>query len=366
MKKIIASFFYLLICITLYAHDFHVIHDTNLYDGSTYKILTSIRKGTVIQVEKFGTGWVYTDDKNDEPVSAVEISYKSFTGYIPLKDIALKDNPIVPPELNGTEWIPAYELDVLFSGERKNLEYYAGFYRQYDEWMHYTDWRNDDWYSSHSCPVFAFINSVISIRSFNIFNGNISNLVANAGNGEIYVNCAESNNSKYNYKIPDYFTDVFKSGKSYNLKYKIDGDYLYLTVENKVKYVLVKMQPKYYDTFYRFYGDTITEEYYSNIIWPRHADGTCDYEGKEDYILKHATANLRLRRSEDTSSTIITTMQKGTAVRILEIGNKDTIEGIPSNWVKVEVQPGARDRDGNAIKSGTIGWCFGGYLDPKP
>jgi len=59
-------------------------------------------------------------------------------------------------------------------------------------------------------------------------------------------------------------------------------------------------------------------------------------------------------------------MQKGTAVRILEIGNKDTIEGIPSNWVKVEVQPGARDRDGNAIKSGTIGWCFGGYLDPKP
>jgi len=28
----------------------------------------------------------------------------------------------------------------------------------------------------------------------------------------------------------------------------------------------------------------------------------------------------------------------------------------------VEVQAGAKDRDGKPIDSGTTGWCFGGYL----
>ena len=31
-------------------------------------------------------------------------------------------------------------------------------------------------------------------------------------------------------------------------------------------------------------------------------------------------------------------------------------------WVKVEVQAGAKDRDGKPIKAGTVGWCYGGYL----
>ena len=32
------------------------------------------------------------------------------------------------------------------------------------------------------------------------------------------------------------------------------------------------------------------------------------------------------------------------------------------NWVKVEVQKNAKDRDGKPIKAGTVGWCYGGYL----
>jgi len=28
----------------------------------------------------------------------------------------------------------------------------------------------------------------------------------------------------------------------------------------------------------------------------------------------------------------------------------------------VEVQAGAKDRDGKPIAAGTTGWCFGGYL----
>ncbi len=73
--------------------------------------------------------------------------------------------------------------------------------------------------------------------------------------------------------------------------------------------------------------------------------------------------NLRLRSEEATSSRVITTMQKGTKVKILKLGKAETIDGISSNWVQVEVLSGAKDKDGNALKAGTIGWCYGGYLE---
>ena len=73
--------------------------------------------------------------------------------------------------------------------------------------------------------------------------------------------------------------------------------------------------------------------------------------------------NLRLRKEEATSSSIITTMQKGTKVKILKLGKAETIDGITSNWVQVEVLSGAKDKDGKALKAGIIGWCYGGYLE---
>ena len=73
--------------------------------------------------------------------------------------------------------------------------------------------------------------------------------------------------------------------------------------------------------------------------------------------------NLKLRSGKHTSTQVLAVMQAGAKVRILELGREETIDGIPSNWVKVEVQQGAKDRDGKPIKGGTVGWCFGGYLE---
>ena len=72
--------------------------------------------------------------------------------------------------------------------------------------------------------------------------------------------------------------------------------------------------------------------------------------------------NLKLRSGEATSTQVLTVMQAGTKVKILELGKAETIDGISSNWVKVEVQSVAKDRDGRTIRAGTIGWCYGGYL----
>ncbi|MCR5288762.1 MAG: SUMF1/EgtB/PvdO family nonheme iron enzyme [Treponema sp.] len=79
-------------------------------------------------------------------------------------------------------------------------------------------------------------------------------------------------------------------------------------------------------------------------------------------IKKVASSNLRLRTNEAKDNETICIMSKGSQIKILEFGSPETIDGISSNWVKVEVQKGAKDRDGNPIKAGTVGWCYGGYL----
>ncbi len=60
-------------------------------------------------------------------------------------------------------------------------------------------------------------------------------------------------------------------------------------------------------------------------------------------------------------------MNKDIRVKIIQIEEKqDTIDGIASNWVIVEVQNGAKDKDGNPVKYATAGRCFAGYLKYAP
>ena len=112
-----------------------------------------------------------------------------------------------------------------------------------------------------------------------------------------------------------------------------------------------------------------TYEYYDeikDITWPRHADGSCDYEtiNKLQQGKRYRSSdNLRLRSSGSTAGKPVVTIGKGTQVKVLAVGAEQTIDGITSNWVQVEVQAGAKDRDGKPIAAGTTGWCFGGYLE---
>ena len=114
----------------------------------------------------------------------------------------------------------------------------------------------------------------------------------------------------------------------------------------------------------------------SKVTWPRHADGSCDYEDTTSvktastaitsmYPNKIMTVkeNLRLRSGESTTTQVLAVMQAGSKVKILNIGDDTWIDGMHGFWMKVEVQAGAKDRDGKPIREGTVGWCFGGYLE---
>ncbi len=164
---------------------------------------------------------------------------------------------------------------------------------------------------------------------------------------------------------------------------RFDGDYLEVYLNNLTDY---------YDTFCKVDNETLNQ--YNNLIqtnkcdlspvtWPRHADGSCDYDGskkahtatKQVAISSTQTTNvapnktmtvkenLKLRSGEVTTTSVLAIMRVGTRVKILTLGKQATIDGITSNWVQVEVQAGAKDRDGKPIAAGTTGWCFGGYLE---
>ncbi len=75
--------------------------------------------------------------------------------------------------------------------------------------------------------------------------------------------------------------------------------------------------------------------------------------------------NLRLRESDNVNSNIITTMNKGSFVKILRIGKEDVINGNKSYWYLVQVLPDAKNITDEYITDGTAGWCFGSYLKPQ-
>ena len=163
----------------------------------------------------------------------------------------------------------------------------------------------------------------------------------------------------------------YLQGRGHNRKFALDafdGEYLYIYLEDG------KTLHETYCAYDESERIALTEAIRTNefdmtkFTFPRHADGTCDYEsgggvpGKKIVDgLYRAKENLRLRAKEDISGEIITTMQANTCVKILSLGKEETIDGITDNWVQVETQFGANDTEGKLIH-GEVGWCFGGYL----
>lgn len=73
------------------------------------------------------------------------------------------------------------------------------------------------------------------------------------------------------------------------------------------------------------------------------------------------TDNLKVRENEGLNGKALFTLKKDSRIFVLEIGKKEKIDEIDSNWVKI-VTDKSLDKDGNEIEQGKQGWCFGGYL----
>lgn len=305
--------------------------------------------------------------------------YIPFDNLIPFECDNLIPNIYINHRDN--KWIPSYYLDILQKKDRELIrKYYPEVVERFGEPHEYSN----GWYEYNPQELI------------------ITNCCIDFGFGHIYVDNIELIPNGFKITIQKSFSlyNKFKN-KPEILIFKFDGDYLnvyyddnkfleqfirvkeddFVKIEKFIQIPNLYFLPKFYgndpNALEQFNKDNTVD--LEKFTWPRHADGSCDYDGSKKAATVQTTKpkpttivaqnkimtvneNLKLRSGEATTTQVLTVMSAGTKVKILELGKEETIDGINSNWVKVEVISG-RDRDGKNIKKKTTGWCYGGYLE---
>lgn len=346
----------------------------------------SLRKGSIISPENL---CYYNLEDN----SIRHVEYAGKIGEIKAdKVIPFNSKESLPPELKDTRSIilPYYSLNILFKSDRILFKDLFDNDFQALSWEYYTEQESYEYLLKKSYSRFLLMqNTIIDLQTNNeqscILYIDTIKEINNGYECKGYLNY-DMNNSNGKC-IP--FINMPQKGP-HSLLILFDGDYINVYEDSKDKllmtYVITDEK-----TLNEFNNLIITGNCdLSKVIWPRHADGTSPYDNlnksakfnfnalEQKYNNASTTVtsqtnvavqktmytncNLKLRSGEATSTQVLTVMSAGTKVKILELGKAETIDGINSNWVKVEVQKGAKDRDGKEIKAGTVGWCYGGFL----
>ena len=293
----------------------------------------------------------------------IEVTDSNQKRYIVLIDDLIRENinQELHNKINGI-WVVSYIFDILKSNSFNTLLEYEPFWQT--EWKTSVgeDWK-DDYFPSYIIITdnYIYISSYATGYRFYLIQNDMKNNRCKCYSKDKFVHGQVSAKN-------DFLTKLEGKEKE-NFYFKIDSDYLSLYIEDEKQEKLntfVKIQD-YKEIEGKIHliirGEKID---LSRVTWPRHADGTCDYETAvrlQSDKRYRASDNLRLRSSGSTAGKPVVTIGKGTQVKVLGIGAEQTIDGITSNWVQVEVLAGAKDRDGQPIAAGTTGWCFGGYLE---
>ena len=292
----------------------------------------------------------------------IEVTDSNQKRYIVLIDDLIRENinQELHNKINGI-WVVSYIFDILKSNSFNTLLEYEPFWQT--EWKTSVgeDWK-DDYFPSYIIITdnYIYISSYATGYRFYLIQNDMKNNRCKCYSKDKFVHGQVSAKN-------DFLTKLEGKEKE-NFYFKIDSDYLSLYIEDEKQEKLntfVKIQD-YKEIEEKIHliirGEKID---LSRVTWPRHADGSCDYETAVQLQSGkgcRASDNLRLRSSGSTAGKPVVTIGKGTQVKVITVGAEQTIDGITSNWVQVEVQAGAKDRDGKAIAAGTTGWCFGGYL----
>ncbi len=417
MKKNILISAALLLQALCFAAEFKVIQDTKIYDKDFYYI-GMIEKGQIVgKNNKDGfRPYYFRLYSNKRYEDRVDYKYGTIIFYndemyvvdiedvIPAKTEELFENNLITHKLKerGKHWTTQTELDILKSNKRstyynihsKEIDYYESRRGVYD----------GPWYEG-GCAGEDFIENTYMILSDDIKYTLYLYIIKIERTDKGYYVQAEFADKTI--EDSDYNNEVLEellSLRDINLNIVCDGDYLYFySYNNELLFTEVLVD----DTVSKQYESLIKNNTcdLSKVNWPRHADGSCDFDDKiepplfrfsENNKAGNATAgasekaenasaakaaipkpaptlgetavvteNLRLRTNDTTTAAVVTTLAAGTRVRVLRRGREDTIDGIASGWVQVKVLGDAKDKDGNAIAASTVGWLFGGYLSEE-
>ena len=377
MKKITICIIINLFSLLLYAIDISFvlnkdieISDTNMQNSYIFS------KGEIFKKhqENYGIGIT-----NDNPLLIQIFVYnenKRNSFEIPVEVLDLQDNNNVMSEsIKNYYWIADYYYEQLNEKNRKsvvlrNEPFWKTFTNSTEDqtstWIDFFKiekfYFGDYFFLSFGTTSFdetGFIGFLDKIES-DLFSYKILDMYSNFGN---YMD-------KYSHPRPTYI-QLFEKQSPYNIIFLLDGDYMKMYIdevsEKNLFQTLIRTSPEACNQIENWIKGKSND--LSKVVMPKHGNPSVQTEVTKTNatnVVQNKTMivseNLKLRSGEATTSEVITVMQAGTKVKILELGKAENIDGINSNWVKVEVQSGAKDRDGNTISKDTVGWCYGGYL----
>ena len=292
-------------------------------------------------------------------------------------------------KMSKSYWISSYYYDVLKSQDKNIL------FDKEKGWIKSWSPSKDEKLSEIILPtLFYLTENLVYIFSYSAFGTTFLIESDSEFEQSILLNCylyPDPLNDRYKFWDEDDFIRKINDKEHVSLRMTFDGDYmkLYEGSSNELLETFARIRKDDYKIVTNKLRQIVGDKkiLLDDITFPRHADGTCDYDAngnatavasgildtsaEKAAILKPApdmgktalvTENLRLRTDDKTTAQVVTTLAAGARVKVFAPGREDTVDGIASNWVQVSVLGGAKDKDGNSLEAGTVGWLFGGYL----
>ena len=247
--------------------------DTNYFDAVDTR-LEKVKKGTLIKVDSDNAELTrYNSDAEGKDAQLF-----IFDKALYLRDIIVNNNSeCLPEDVTGATYTMNYYLSDIFNKEsqkklfehepylfsflnneiRNDGESYRDYYFPYSIKFYYNFYIEDDvFYSPYSRnPMF------------------VKNIEKTDDGFLFYIIPLT-----YSKNILPIYDRIIERKKINQLKFQFDGDYLYIYKDNKLVFELVKTNE---DTLFQIRNYYLEQRYnVSKITWPRHADGSCDYEIK--------------------------------------------------------------------------------------
>lgn len=294
-----------------------------------------------------------------------------------INDVYLEGNNLkIDTDIKNSHWIPSYYYALLGSLNIKSdlLEYES----HWKDFENYTSDPDLTWFDCFTVQGFYFDDFYfVYFGKYDYYNSvdffayldEVSDTKIVYDVQKMYSNSFDYHSEGLFLQHPD-FIPLYEKETPFKVILTLDGDYMKMYIdevsEENLFQILVRTTPEACDQIEKWIKGESDD--LSKVVMPRFSSVQKESSAASPTVnispnkTMTVSENLRLRSEEATTSDILTVLQAGTRVKILEVGKAETIDGISSNWVKVEVQAGAKDRDGKTITKGTVGWCFGGYL----
>ena len=364
-KHFFTVIFFLMIFCTLFAEDvfFKVIKDTPVWTERDTSV-TPLTDSTVTRMLNKDAIVSNVSEPFIVEINGVlrfihSISYENSIYYIPANTFTALDTEEIFDESFLTSadqqakiWINAYFLDVMRTGNRDILMpneqrlVVRYEYEEYERWYNFGDFAQSLVITQGTVNIGGLASDTFWIQQ--IKRTSYGYRVTVAWNTERGANDGGSELRSMKVNLPE--RNRRNRDTISNLFFVFDGDYIdvYYSTDMDNSHRTFCTSFARIDSEIRKQLDGIIRDisYYPDIyvpynpskitFWPRRADGSMDYPPPADMsgfsASRRTTDRLRLRDNPATASLIVTTLESGTEVQVLETGPSAVIDGITAPW----------------------------------